>query len=99
VVIAKAKAALVVKTGIKSDLTRAKVLGHIKYGMSVAMARNNLPAIARFAELEARTLGMLTDNVNTTDLTRQKELDAKQKAEAAELARLRLGEKYGLKVG
>jgi len=51
----------------------------------------------RALELLARTLGMLTDNINTTDLTRQKELDERQKAEAAELARLRLGEKYGLK--
>lgn len=91
-VIAKEKA----KTVVKSELTREKVLEHIETGMKHALERKNLPAIARFAELEARTLGMLTDNVTTTDLTRQKELDEKQKAEAAELARLRLRDKYNL---
>lgn len=85
------------KTVVKSELTREKVLQHIEQGMKEALFRKNLPAIARFAELEARTLGMLTDNINTTDLTRRKELDEKEKAEAAELARLRLADKYGLK--
>lgn len=94
-VIAQEKA----KTAIKSELTRKQVLEHIKFGMEQAMERKHLPSIARFAELEARTLGMLTDNINTTDITRQKELDEKQKAEAAELARLRLSTKYGLKAG
>lgn len=91
-IIAKEKA----KTVVKSELTREKVLQHIEDGMTEALDRKNLPAIARFAELEARTLGMLTDNINTTDLTRQKELDEKEKAEASELARLRLSTKYGL---
>lgn len=85
-IIAKEKA----KVAVKSELTREIALEHIEYGITQAKERNNLPALARFTELECRTLGMLTDNINTTDTQRQRELDDKQKAEAEEIAKIRL---------
>lgn len=84
------------KVAIKSELTREKALADIEYGIEKAKERNNLPALARFTELECRTLGMLTDNLNTTDTQRQRELDEKQTQEAGEIAKIRLRE---LKVG
>lgn len=50
----------------------------------------------RALELLGKTLAMFTDNVNTNDMARQRELDEKASTEAAEIARLRLGAKYGL---
>ena len=80
-----------------SEITKEEMIESIKFGLKTAKDRNNMVAYARFAELGCRTLGMLTDNINTTDTQRQLELDAEEKAEAAEFARWRLSQKYGLK--
>lgn len=78
------------KVAVKSELTREKALADIEYGIQKAKERNNLPALARFTELECRTLGMLTDNLNTTDTQHQRELDVKEEKECQEIARERL---------
>lgn len=49
------------------------------------------------SELLGKSEADFTDNVNTTDTQRQRELNDKEKQECAELARIRLGEKYGVK--
>lgn len=100
--ISKAKAALTVKTSIKTGLTVEKVLAdldkveHSITGEDGKVFRGQVHNYLKIAELRGKYLAMWTENVTTTDLTRQKELDKKQRAEAAELARLRLGEKYGI---
>lgn len=79
------------------DVSEGFIKEKLLLGLTLAESKKNTTAMARFLELMCRTKGMLTDNINTTDLTRQKELDEREKAEAAELARLRLGDKYNLK--
>ncbi|MDD5328295.1 MAG: terminase small subunit [Phycisphaerae bacterium] len=87
-VIAQSKA----KIAIKADITRDEVLEHIKYGINKSTERNNLTALRGFIELAARMGGMLTDNVNTADITEQRNLRAEEKAEAQRIASIRLNE-------
>ncbi len=100
--ITKAKAALTVKTSIRTGLTVEKVLAdldkieHSITGEDGKVFRGQIHNYLKIAELRGKYLAMWTENVTTTDLTRQKELDEREKAEAAELARLRLRDKYGL---
>lgn len=46
----------------------------------------------RALEILARSRGMLTDNINTTDTQRQRELDEKSTKEAEAIAKIRLRE-------
>lgn len=66
----------------------------------IAFTKTNTKADrTRALELLGRTRAMFTDNINSTDTQRQRELDAAESAEASALARLRLGEKYGVRIG
>jgi len=78
------------KNAIKCELSRHEIIESIKHGMAEARRRGTLTALARFTELGARHLGMLTDNVSTIDVVKQRELDDKEKVEAAEIAKIRL---------
>lgn len=92
------------KMAIKSDITAENITHAVAdiafddiktetgYQFNVNTS-NRLKAL----ELLSRINGMLKDNVNITDTQRQRELDAQESEEAAELARLRLAQKYGLR--
>ena len=95
-VIKQEKAKIAEKQAIKADLTEQDVLDNIAYGVRVCKERNNMTALARYVEMQGRYLAMFTENINSTDTQRQRELDAEEQAEASELARLRLASKYGL---
>jgi len=74
----------------KTELTAAKVLEDLAYGVKMAKRYNLLNALARFLELEGRTLAMFKDNILNTDTIKQRELDEKEAAEAVRIAEIRL---------
>ena len=79
------------------DVSVEWIVEKLKKGYDLAVQRNNVLATARFLELLGRYKAMFTDNLSTTDTQRQRELDDQEKEEAAEFARWRLSQKYGLR--
>lgn len=88
--IAEATDELMLAKGVTEDRITAN-LAEIAFDKDNCKADRN-----RALEILARKLGLLTDNINSTDTQRQRELDAQEAVEASELARLRLAAKYGL---
>jgi phage terminase small subunit len=80
----------------KVDVTVEFIVEQLLIGLKMATERHNVVAMARFLELLGRYKAMFSDNINTVDVVRQRELDEAESTEAAELARLRLSEKYRL---
>lgn len=80
------------KTAIKCELSRAEMITHIKYGLEESERRNNLSALARFTELGCRTVGMLKDNVNVTDVVAQQQLEKAEAAEVVEIGKVRVNQ-------
>lgn len=70
--------------GVTEDRILANLAG-IAFNKGNAKSDRN-----RALELLARSRGMLTDNINTTDTKRQRELDEKEQQEAQEIAKERL---------
>lgn len=78
--------------GRKTEVTVEFVVDKIKNGLLLAEQRNNLTAMARFVELLGRYKAMFTDNLNTSDTTKQKQLAEKEREEAKRIANIRLRE-------
>jgi hypothetical protein len=74
----------------KAQITVTEVLNSIEYGVQKCKECNNFAALARFVEMQGRYLAMFTDNINSADITKQRELEAEEKKEAAEIATIRL---------
>lgn len=74
------------------DVSEEFIKEKLLLGLTMAENKKNTTAMARFLELMCRTKGMLTDNINTTDTQRQRELDEKQVQEAERIASIRLRE-------
>lgn len=78
------------KDQIKADITRDELIQELRSGLQLAKDKGSLSNIARFCELLGRAGAHFTDNVNTNDIQRQRELDAMEAAEADKLANIRL---------
>ncbi len=85
------------KRAENQELKREEMVAGIQYGLDTSKNKGNLVAYRGFLELGCRALGMLTDNINTTDTQKQQELDEKGREEAAAFARWRLEQKYKVK--
>ena len=101
-VIKAEKAKLVEKTSIKQDISIESVLADLRIAKDACLddagklLKHCVTAFLKCIELEGKYLAMWTENINTTDTQRQRELNAAEQAEASELARLRLVHKYHL---
>lgn len=87
------------KIAKKTDVTVDFVVSKLLSGLQLAEERKNTNAMARFLELLGRYLAMFTDNVTSTDLTRQKELEAAEAEEAERIANIRLNDFAKAKAG
>lgn len=80
------------KTAEKVDVTVEFVVQTLLSGLALAKSRNNLVAMARFAELLGRYKAMFTDNIATTDVIKQRELDEAKQARVRRIAGIMLKE-------
>ena len=96
-VIKAEKAKLAQKTSIKTDLSIDKVLHDLDRCEEALLENGMLPrrsinAMLKIIELRGKYLAMWTENVQTTDMNKQRELDERDKAEAIQIAEIRLRE-------
>ena len=80
----------------RNMITVDKVLADLEHDKLMARQAGQYSVSLQCTIAQGKYLAMWTENVNTTDTIRQRELDAEEQAECAELARLRLASKYGL---
>ncbi len=80
------------KIAQKVDVTVEFVVSKLLSGLQLAEQKSNVLAMARFLELLGRYLAMFTDNINSADITKQRELEADEVAEAKRIATIRLAE-------
>ncbi len=92
----QAKAA---KVAEKIDVSVEFVVKKLLNALNIAEERNNLAAIARILELLGRYKAMFTDNITTTDVIRQRELDEAEQAEAIRLSEILIREDLANKAG
>jgi len=85
------------KTEGKVVITVNHVLNNIERHRIMAEEKKDLSAAIACDTLEGKHLAMFTD-VTSTDQTRQAELDRAAQDEAAQLARIRLADKYHISV-
>jgi len=77
------------------EVTVTYIVSKLLLGLQIAEQKQDLVAMARFSELLGRWKAMFTDNLNTTDLVKQKQLTDKETAEARRIASIRLQQAAG----
>jgi len=77
------------KKAEKIEVSVEFIVSKLMKGLSLAESKQDLVAMARFSELLGKYKAMFTENVRTTT-ERQRELSEKEKAEAREIATIRL---------
>lgn len=80
----------------RNMITVDKVLADLEHDKLMARKAGQYAVAKECSVAQGKYLAMFTDNTNVTDTIRQRELDAEEQAEASELARIRLSEKYRL---
>jgi hypothetical protein len=80
-----------IRNGITVDTTLSK----LEHTGILALEKGDLSTATRCWELQGKFLAMFTDRQEISEPARR-ELDAAEMAEATELARLRIAQKYGL---
>ena len=96
-VIERAKANLTAKTAIKEGLSIDKVLQDLTRCEEALLENGMLPrrsinAMLKIIELRGKYLAMWTENVQTTDMNKQRELDERDQVECVRIAEIRLQE-------
>lgn len=79
----------------RNMITVDKVLADLEHDKLMAREKSDIASAIRADELQGKYLALFIDRQEIDEPTRR-ELDEAEKAEAAELARLRLAQKYGL---
>jgi hypothetical protein len=79
----------------RNNVSTDSVVENLTHDRDMARAKGDWAAAIRADELIGKTLGVFVDKQEITEPERR-DLDAAEKAEASELARLRLASKYGL---
>jgi len=80
---------------VRYNVTGDKVLADLEHDKLLARQKGDIASAIRADELQGKWLAMFVDR-QMVDEPVQRELDAQETEEAAELARLRLASKYGL---
>lgn len=85
-------AAKVAEIGEKIEITRQECIDNARWLVKYGRDNNRSTAFAQGNDQLCKIAGIFTENLNTTDTQRQRELDEKEQAEAAAIATIRLRE-------
>jgi len=80
------------QTSKKCGITIATIQSELEELRQLALYKGDYSTAARCLELKGKTVGAYTDNINSTDLTKQAELTEQEQIEARRIANIRLAD-------